>query len=262
MPQQSRLPFRPLAVRLLGLVALAAVATVPQLAATPPPPKAAPPAQPAAAEARRPVDRYVLVLGATMRTNTTASNVSRARKLAGPGGRLLWFRRDGTEHALRDPATLEAARKLFGRLTAVEAEQARLAAEQDRIERSLASLSEQEVERARQEEELGRHEAQLAEAGAKLAQSDEDEEGEEGAATQDDLERQSAMVRGELDDLVGEEDELARQQAGLSAEQEELAVRLRELSREEKSLARQVEAELAKLLDQALAKGLAPEIGR
>ena len=167
------------------------------------------------------------------------------------GEEYIWFRHDGKEYIVRDPATVKAARKLFEPQQELGQQQAELGAQQAKLGELQAKLGEQQrairttmpdfsrdIERlkermrsARTSEELGDVQALLGDLQAKVAE-------------------QQAKIGNQ-------QGKLGEQQALLGEQLAELGSRQGKLGEQQERLAEEASEKLKKLLDEALKKGIA-----
>jgi bla regulator protein BlaR1 len=158
----------------------------------------------------------------------STGDVDRARELAGPGESVLWFRRDGREHIVRDPALLAQARELFAPQRALGAQQGELGGRQGALGARQGALG-----------------AKQGALGARL--------GSVAAGRGAAADRESRDISRQMEDLARQQEELGRQQEELGRQQEQLG-------REQERLGREAEGKLKLLLDDAIAHGLAEEV--
>lgn len=181
-------------------------------------------------------DAYVFAQG----NQWTSSNISltEMRHLRRLGsGEFLWFRRGARAYTIQDKALLLQAKSLFAPLRALDPEREEIS----RRERALD----------RQEEELDREEEAIDQIRDSLSDDDEDE-GAEPRLVSDE----------ELRDLERRSRELDERKRPLREEQREIEKLERAFDRKEEVLEEKAETALWKLIDQALAKGIAVPFAR
>ncbi|HYM87117.1 MAG TPA: hypothetical protein VET30_10315 [Pseudoxanthomonas sp.] len=157
----------------------------------------------------------------------SSADLREARKLRRGNESLLWFRKGNAEYVVRDPATL-------ARFHASYAEVMRLGDQQGAIGNRQGEIGKKQGALGQRQGELGMQQAELA--------------------TQH-------LQRGQSDARMAE---LDRKQAALDKQQAELAAPMAELDRQQAALDRQIRAadaraerQASKLMDEAVANGVA-----
>jgi hypothetical protein len=174
-------------------------------------------------------DAYVLAHGNdSVSMNASLDELLRLRKRH--SGEFLWFRRGGRSSLLRDEALLAQAKSLFAPLRSLDPEKA----VQRRRERALD----------RKEDVLEREEQELDE----ISERREDEDREE---------QNEAMSESDRRDLERRKRELKSRMRELEKEQRAVEAIERTLEAKEEEIEKKAEAELWKLIDHALATGIA-----
>jgi hypothetical protein len=177
--------------------------------------RTSPPAEAGAVEsaspgvlAPSPDDPYVYFLDdSNVMMSGSMGDLDRAREARrDENDSLLWFRHDGREYVVRDPAVLRTVRELNAALGKVgqgeegfERKQELLAAEQDRIARAQERLAEVAAVEARREAERGG----VDERAAELARRAEEESVR--ARQQDELARTMDQLAARIDRLSQEQ---------------------------------------------------------
>lgn len=173
-------------------------------------------------------DAYTISLhGRYVSTNVSLEAIRSVQKTF--SGDFLWARRAGKEYLIRDRGILGEAHALFAPLRALEPEEAELERRQSRLEIQQETLN-------REQEELERE----------LDRLTDDSESQPREAHRRRLERRQRELESRGRDLEDRESELEVVQRSLDRREDEL---------EEKA-----ERELWRLLDGALARGLAKRI--
>jgi hypothetical protein len=169
-------------------------------------------------------DAHVVVFNeSSYATNVDLDQLLRIRK--GRTGDFLWFRRGGRAYLVTDPAVLAAGREILGPVRALSQEQEELSAR-------LRPFEEREEELDREEEQLEKRSDRL--------------EGRDDRAAKEQREHLDALRR-ELDD----------KQEALRADMRELEAEERRLDDREREVEAAADAELARLIEDALRRGLA-----
>jgi DNA repair exonuclease SbcCD ATPase subunit len=188
--------------------------------------------EPGTARKNRDRDSYVFMHGNQwMSTNIDLSEMRELRRVG--SGDLLWFRRGGKEYVIQDKVLLQEAKGLFAPLRALDPER-------EEIHRRERALDRQEEELDREEEEIDRIQDRLSD--------DDDEDGEDPPRLVSDE---------ELRDLERRSRELEDRKRPLREEQRKIEELERAFDRKEDALEKKAEAELWKLIDHALATGVA-----
>ncbi|MFP3939984.1 MAG: M56 family metallopeptidase, partial [Thermoanaerobaculia bacterium] len=199
---------------------------------------------------------------------------------------VLWFARDGQEYVIRDSATIARAREVLEPQRELGRRQGELGRQQGELGRRQKALGRQQGELGQGQGELGSQQGELGhrqgELGAEQAATAAEraaleveratgERKEELASRSTELEARRRVLERRMRELGSRQRELAQRQRSLAAEQRELARPQRELAERQRALAErqrelaraQVEAakrartEMRRLLDRALAGGLA-----
>jgi hypothetical protein len=169
-------------------------------------------------------DAHVLVLdGSSYATNVDVDQLVRIRK--GRTGDFLWFLRGGRAYVVTDPAALAAGRVILGPVRTLSREQEELSAR-------LRPFEERE-------EELDREEERLEERSDRL-------EGRDDRAADEQRERLDALGR-----------ELDEKQEAVKADMRDLEAEERRLDDREREVEAAADAELARLIEDALRRGVA-----
>ena len=169
-------------------------------------------------------DAHVVVLNeSSYATNVDLDQLLRIRK--GRTGDFLWFRRGGRAYLVTDPAVLAAGREILGPVRALSREQEELSAR-------LRPFEERE-------DELDREEERLEERSERL-------EGRDDRAAKEQRERLDALGR-----------ELDERQEAVKADMRELEAEERRLDDREREVEAAADAELARLIEDALRRGVA-----
>ena len=190
---------------------------------------------------------------------------------------LLWFRRDGREYVIRDPATLDQARTILEPQRELGRRQGELGGRQGELGGKQGELGARQGELGRQQGELGARQAELAARMATLAAERarlharrmNAGDGEESAIEDEEaaLETRTESLEDEMEELgsrqaaLGERQAaLGREQAALGERQAALGEQQAELGRRQEEAARRADRELRQLFDRAVAQGLAEPI--
>ena len=267
-PQVPQAPAVPDAAPAPTAAPAPAVAPVAPLAPVPPEgaeiaPPNPPEPPPAVAQKDTPVlngDRegmdFAIVQGASVTVSGSEDDRDEVKSLQKKiPGDFIWFIHSGDAYVIRDPATVEAAQKLYAPMEELGKRQEVLGKQQEDLGRQQEALG-QQMEKVRVqvpgdlEARLKKVEAMIRELGANATQ-------EELGRLQGEL----GNLQGEIGNLQGkagaQQGSIGRQQGALGAKQGELGRKQGELGREQGRLARQASRQMQEILQRALASGSA-----
>ncbi|HEY7213774.1 MAG TPA: M56 family metallopeptidase [Thermoanaerobaculia bacterium] len=192
-------------------------------------------------------DSWVLLYGdhsATM--SGSMGSLEKAKRLRGNSSEpFLWYRRDGREYVVRDPAVLRQAQEIFRPQMELGARQGELGARQ-------GALGAQQGALGAKQGELGGRQGALGVQQAALAAEQVGREGDDR-----DLDRRQEALEAQMEELGRQQAELGRQQEALGRQQEELGRQQEELGRQQEAASKKAEQELRALMDQAIRSGAA-----
>jgi len=191
-----------------------------------------------------PDQAYVRVNGNDERTvmNGSTDDLEEARRAVGGQGQALWVRQGSARYLIRDSGTLQRFDALIAPIRQLGEQQGQLGERQGRLGQQQGKLGQEQGE-------LGQRQARLALAAAQraLEGTSHDESSAEHREQADINARQKAL--GERQEALGRQQaELGRQQGDLGTRQAEATQRANE--------------GLKRLLDTALASGVAQRIGK
>lgn len=191
-----------------------------------------------------PDQAYVRINGNDERTvmNGSTDDLEEARRAVGGQGQALWVRQGSARYLIRDSGTLQRFDALIAPIRQLGEQQGKLGERQGRLGQQQGKLGQEQGE-------LGQRQARLALAAAQraLEGTSHDESSAEHREQADINARQKAL--GERQEALGRQQaELGRQQGDLGTRQAEATQRANE--------------GLKRLLDTALASGVAQRIGK
>jgi beta-lactamase regulating signal transducer with metallopeptidase domain len=231
-------------------------------APTPPPPPPPPPAPPAPPAPRSEgfsahhidIDThtdaqygFALLDKDSVIINGNDLDVTTARRMRGQSEPLLMFRRGSNAYVIRDETYLTRAKAAYAAVTELSKEQGRLSGEQGRVSGQESGIG------ARQGalgERLARMATREAEIAARQAQRPSSDGGE----------AERASFESERAEIDRERAGLEREQQDLEKQQEALAKQLDALAHREEQATEQATQQMSRLLDEALAKGVAQPV--
>jgi beta-lactamase regulating signal transducer with metallopeptidase domain len=201
--------------------------------------------------------RFVIVSGKTdsltmSGTSEDARHVEKLRKQI-PGD-FIWFQRDEKSYIIRDPATIDRARKLW--------------APQEELGKKQEALGKQQEALGKQQEALGDKmgqvhvsvpdmTAELDKLKAELKQLNASATMEQVGHIQSEIGELQSRI-GELQSRAGDQQgKLGEQMGALGEKQGKLGEEQGELGRQQGELAREASRQMTKLFDDAIAKGIA-----
>ncbi|HEV8578320.1 MAG TPA: M56 family metallopeptidase [Thermoanaerobaculia bacterium] len=161
---------------------------------------------------------------------------------------ILWFRHDGREYVVRDPAVLKQAEEIFKPQMELGARQGALGARQGELGAKQGALGARQGQLGGQQGALG---AQMAALSAERMGRDDDD------AT---LERRERELEGKMEALGQQQEELGRQQEALGRQQEELGRQQEELGRQQEAAGEEAKKEIRTLMEQAVHSGAAQPV--
>ena len=197
-------------------------------------------------------DSWILLYGNGSSTMMSGSmdDLRKLKRLRGDSKEpVLWYRHDGKEYVIRDPATLKQAREILRPQMELGARQGELGARQGALGAQQGALGAKQGALGGQQGALG---AQMASLAAERAGRDSDDER--------DLEARERELEVRMEELGRQQEELGRQQEALGRQQEELGRQQEELGRQQEAASKKAERELRGLLEQAIRSGAAQEV--
>lgn len=179
------------------------------------------------------------------------SDIERARRHKQPNEQVLWFRDQGREYVIRDPATLKEAEAVWRPVNEIGAAQGKLGHQLGELGRKLGQLGSQQGLLGTRQGTLATREATLSLRESNSSLSD---------AQRTELARQRAALQQQAR-------ELDKQMRGLEKQTKELETRMEPLSREMEVLGKKMEAaapraqgELRGLFQRSIASGIAKQV--
>jgi beta-lactamase regulating signal transducer with metallopeptidase domain len=228
-------------------------------APVPPPPPPAPPAPPAPHSegfSAHHIDidthtgaqyGFALLDKDSVIINGSDLDVSTARSMRGQQEPLLLFRRGSNSYVIRDETYLTRAKAAYAAVTELSKEQGRLSGEQGRVSGQESGIGARQGALGERLARIATREAEIAMRQAQRPSSDG------GDAERASFESQRAEIDRERAGLEREQQDLEKQQQALEKQQEALAHR-------EEQATEQATQQMSRLLDEALAKGIAQPV--
>ncbi|MDG2539578.1 M56 family metallopeptidase [Dyella jiangningensis] len=201
----------------------------------------------------------------TILVNGTDHDIEAAKRERKGSEPLLWFRRGNQAYVVRDAATIDHARDAYAPMHEISSMESRIAGEQSRIASIQSRMANREGELAAQQGELAARHGALESQRAQLQSQRTSLESKPGV-TQADLREMDTQIR-----MLDNEIRAVASRARTPSEDREFQHQQEELARQERELERQQEAleerqrsedskadsQMEKLLDDAIARGVA-----
>lgn len=221
--------------------------------------------------------------GRNVSMNGSSRDVARARAHQKGDEPLLWFRRDGQEYIVRDPALHARLIELFRPQEELGRQQGELGERQGELGRQQGELGSRQGELGEQQGKIGSQrgliaaERAVAEAQRAVAESSRAEQAtteqrrrEAERLTEErrreverltvEAEKKSRDLSREQDALGSRQEELGRQQEALGRKQEELGRQQEALGRKQEEASRRADVEIKALMRQAIDSGAAQKV--
>ena len=200
-------------------------------------------------------DRGIALLdGDRVMVDGSDDDLANAQRLYKSNDPMLWFRRGEQAYVVHDPRVMQQARNAYAPINQLNREQGLLAGKQGALAGREGGLAARQGSLASREAELESRRVSL-ESSRIASQSD--------PSSPESMARE-ASLHGQLEGLDREEAEISREnkildqdQKALSDQQAALSRQGAEMSKQGKLVAQQAYKQLDKVLDDALAKGLA-----
>ncbi|GEL72317.1 M56 family metallopeptidase [Myxococcus virescens] len=267
-PSVPRTPPAPSAPRLAVVTQRHIVGGTPHIAAVPPTPPSppSPPAPPAPPAPGDPDRGYVLLTDGMAMMNGSTVDLELARTFKQKNKELLFVRRKGEAFIIRDAATLKSIREAHSVTRELGEAQRALGEKQGALGQQQAVLGQKQATLGHEQGGLGRKLGDLAyrQSGLHLEESRLDALPEaERERRRSELKKQDRELEAEMKALETKMAGLAEKQSILSKEQHQLSEKQHALHLEQSKLseqhqarAKEAEAKIQGLIDEALRKGL------
>ena len=199
---------------------------------------------------------FALFDGDSVTINGSDADADAARRLHATNQPLLWFRRGDQAYIIRDKAMLERAGRIYAPVTALARQQGELAGDQGGVAGQQAGLAAQDAAFAQEQAALAQRQAELA---ARVAAHDAaSSAGDAGQRELDAQQRQMEAAQAQLDRRHAElESRLATRRHALEQQQAGLEQQQQATGRRQQQAEQDAAQAMGRLLDEALAKGLA-----
>lgn len=166
---------------------------------------------------------------------------------AGTKDDRILVRKDGKTFVITDAATVKSAQKAFEPVL-------ELGKKQGELGRCQGALGREQGELGRRQGELGREQGELARQLGKIVRDMHTE------STRADARHKQDEINRKMRDIGAQQSELGKAQGELGKRQGALGEQQGELGRQQAAASKKANAEITKLIDNALSKGLSREI--
>lgn len=190
----------------------------------------------------------------------TQSDLATARKLQRGDEPLLWIRRGGETYVVRDRAVLERAKAAYATMHDTAREQGEMAGQQGELAGRQSGLAARVAALSSRRAALGGERAAIASERQRLRQTGSQDAAQDGAAAT--LDGRLRSIDAQLADLSRQQADIDREQADLDRRQAELSRQQAEISRHERDVAHLADRQVDRLIDEAIADGLAQPADR
>ncbi|WP_201314295.1 M56 family metallopeptidase [Dyella sp. EPa41] len=201
----------------------------------------------------------------TILVNGTDRDIEAAKRERKGTEPLLWFRRGNQAYVVRDGATIDHARAAYAPMHEIASMESRISREQSRIASMQSRMAGREGELAARQGELAARHGELESQRAQLQSQRAVLESRPGVTQADlrDMDTQIRMLDNEIRAVASrvhapaDDREFQRQQEELASQERELEYQQRALEERERSENRKADSQMEKLLDDAIARGVA-----
>ena len=200
----------------------------------------------------------VLYDGGTLIVDGKDADVDSIQRMGKSGSPLLWFRRGGHAYVSHDVGLIHQTENAYEPFNAPTRAEAALAAEQGELAGQQAALASRNADLANREAELSSRHASIDAQRATLARLDPQEQ----RIQEQPLQGEERGIRATEAEIDREHQTLSQESTALSQQETQLSAREVAISRQRTAETTQVNEQLDKLLDEAVAKGLATPADR
>jgi len=200
----------------------------------------------------------VLYDGGTLIVDGKDADVDSIQRMGKSGSPLLWFRRGGRAYISHDAGLIRQAENAYEPFNAPTRAEAALAAQQGELAGQQAALASRNADLANREAELSSQHASIDAQRAALARLDPQEQ----RIQEQTLQGEERGIRATEAEIDREHQTLSQESTALSQQETQLSAREVAISRQRTAETTQVNQQLDKLLDDAVAKGLATPADR
>ena len=235
----------------------------------PPPPPPPPPAYDAGFNAQhielsisdKELNGLALIDGDSVNFRGSSNDLTSVKSLQKGSEPMLWFRRNGKAYVVRDAGYVQRAQGVYAPVVEIAKMQGRLAGEEGSLAGQDGGLAAREGSMAERQGELAAERAQLESRRVAIT-NDSPEAASQRAAIDEELSRLNQRTADIRQDMARERADISGQRSSLSRQRSELARRQSELARRQKDVEGKANQQLDKLIDEAIAKGVAQPVNR
>jgi bla regulator protein BlaR1 len=203
-------------------------------------------------------DGFALFDGDAAIVNGSDVDLDAAKRLQRDGKSMMWFRRGDKAYLIDDPAYVQRAKAAYAPVDALAKQQGELGGKQGALGGKQGALGAQQGALGAKQGQLAGQRAMLASRQAMLAaQSSQHERSAETQANRTKLEASEQELDRQQEKLSQQQSALGRQQAELGKQQEALGAQQEALGKRQEQATSQASQQISKLLDEAIAKGVA-----
>lgn len=242
---------------------------LPPMPPAPPPAPAAPPAPPMQTSVRTGHATHVdidveavaprgfaIVEPDSITLKGDESDLVRARSLQRGQESLLWIRRGNDAYLVRDRALLQRALDTYAPMRDMARQQGQMAGRQGELSGRQSGLAARESALSVRRVELDRERVTLMNERQKLHLAPQGGDTEEARAAAS-LDSSLRSVQQQMADVDSQQAEIGRERADFDRRQADLSRQQADMAKQEHEIARQVDGQMDRLIDEALAGGLA-----
>ncbi|MBT2143851.1 MULTISPECIES: M56 family metallopeptidase [unclassified Rhodanobacter] len=201
---------------------------------------------------------FALFDGDAAIVNGSDVDLAAAKRLQRDGKSTIWFRRGDKAWLIDDPAYVQRAKAAYAPVDALARQQGELGGKQGALGGKQGALGAQQGALGARQGQLAGQRAMLASRQATLAaQSGQHERSAEAQANRAELEASEQELDRQQEKLSQQQSALGRQQAELGKQQEALGAQQEALGKRQQQASNQASQQIRKLLDEAIAKGVA-----
>ena len=197
---------------------------------------------------------FALIDGDAVTISGSESDLQTAEQLSKANTPMLWFRRGDKAYLIRDASYIQRAKAIYAPVSALGKQQGALGGEQGRLGGLQGGLGARQGALGSQQGRLASQRAELASEQAALSGQAYDDK------RKAELETRQVVLQTREDELGRRQDDLGRQQEALGKQQGALGARQDVLGKRQKQATAQANQQIGKLLDEALAKGVAQAV--
>ncbi|RCS29519.1 peptidase M56 [Rhodanobacter denitrificans] len=201
---------------------------------------------------------FALLDGDAAIVNGSDVDLAAAKRLQRNGRPTMWFRRGDKAYLIDDPAYVQRAKAAYAPVDTLARQQGELGGEQGALGGKQGALGAQQGTLGARQGQLAGQRAMLASQQAMLAtQSSQHERSAETQANHAKLDTSEQELDRQQEKLSQQQSALGRQQAELGKQQEALGAQQEALGKRQEQATNQANRQIGKLLDEAIAKGVA-----